>query len=303
LKVRMRTLIYAFMLVLTGLSALLLPVMSFAVGSGMDHAAGVTTRNPISYAEGSFIHVDGVTSLGSMNSSGHSVQNYFSLQLNTNWFPVTDNNLCPSRQICSGWVQFKYTNLISYGVIDIQYWLAGASSCPSSWQSQIQWGLQYCVMDLAWQGQKRTPALSITDLVHVKLNGQTANGTDTATIMMGRRSYSVTSLSPFKDLAHGWTQAEFNVFGANGNFAVAHFNPGSTLAVKTRIHNGTANVPVCLATTGAGGTYESNNLNFNSPCCPQGGKDPSITFVEGADTSQTTMTCAALSNVAIIPAV
>ncbi len=108
------------------------------------------------------------------------------------------------------------------------------------------------------------------------------------------------------NLEQHWTNAEFNVFGDGGG-GEANFSNGSTLVTQLIVNNGATNAPVCLGPQGAGTTAETNNLNLipqSAPvCCPYGGTNSSIQFLESS-ASGATATCGANgleNNIASIP--
>ncbi|MDR0458304.1 MAG: hypothetical protein LBH10_04650 [Burkholderiaceae bacterium] len=267
-----------------------------SIGNAVDYSA-IVQGNGISSVEGSFINATGVSSVASVDSNGNNPQNnVFSLQLNTNLFSAANSGLCSnSNSTCLGWVQFIYNNDDSAGIIHIQYWIVGVNSCPSSsWSSALPIG---CYIDSSLTSSGTTPGIQAKNIGAVTLNGQTSNGWDTAILNVGGQAYSVVNQSVFGNLSQYWKQSEFNIFGYSTSYPILNFNSGSSLTVRTRVDNGTTNTPTCSST---GTTGESSNLNFNSPCCPYGGGEPSIAFVEGTATGQTT-TCAALGNNTITP--
>ena len=90
------------------------------------------------------------------------------------------------------------------------------------------------------------------------------------------------------NLNQSWTQVEFNVFGDCCG-TQTNFTSPTHLVVNTSIDDGTSNPPVCEVNDGT--TGETNNLEFEptgSPvCCPIGGSNPSIQFMEVWDTAHT----------------
>ena len=122
--------------------------------------------------------------------------------------------------------------------------------------------------------------LPITDLARLTLSGSAwPGGIDAATVTYDTEAYTATVRDSLTDIASGWTQAEFNVFG-NGGGSGAEFNSGSALLVKMALSYGSTTAPKLqppskhLGTTG-----ETNNLTLGK-CTTAGGWTPSIQFTE-----------------------
>jgi len=262
------------------------------------YAAGAV-GGPISSAEGSLISVTGVASISDNNISPYS--NTYSLQLNSDYFAVPQgSSFCTQSGGCQGWVQFVYQNYgTTNGLFSIWYWLIGSAgmTCPASWTYFSYSGHGSCFY------ASQSPTISgqpITNFNNqISLRGQTANGTDTAILTIGGKAYTTTNASAIPSLPQLWQQAQFNVFGL-GSYSTASLNSGSSLIINTKIDNGTTNAPNCPANTNTG---ESNNLNYNSPCCAYSGGKPSIAFVEGTSTGMTVSSCSALGDNTITPAI
>ena len=282
--------------------------------------AAEAVGGPIRYAEGSFIDVSGVTNITALSSypnQDHNVydDDWFSLQLNTDRFIIPRNsvdyyNLCGvNSQECKGWVQFIYQNdgtKTNYpgerrGYISMMYFIYGAEACPFPVGVMSQSGS--CGMFS--QNAMNIPSFPATDLHdRVSLRGQSINGLDTVTLTVGDQAYSVVNQSVINALPEVWQRVQFNVFGEGFNLPKAYFNEGSSLTVRTVVDNKTTNAPNCLAgNSDDGRTYETNNLNFNSPCCPYGGGEPSIVYVEGTAPGFTVSECVSLGNKIITPSV
>ena len=103
------------------------------VGNGNSVSLQVLTGF-ISFAVGFFESVTGVTSeTGPINSTGPSVANAYTLQLNTNFFASTACAGSPNPA-CLGWQQFVFANDGSSGFAFIQYWLIDYNNtCPTGW--------------------------------------------------------------------------------------------------------------------------------------------------------------------------
>jgi hypothetical protein len=89
-------------------------------------------------------------------------------------------------------------------------------------------------------------------------------------------------------LAQAWPESEFNVFGDCCS-TQATFTSPTVLVVQTSIDDSSGQAPVCVANDGT--TGETNNLNFEPTaapvCCPVGGSNPSIQFMEVLDNVHT----------------
>jgi hypothetical protein len=261
---------------LLGLSAALLPAQASAqiqvLGGGW---AAQANGSPIQSAEGSFINATGITSI--IDSSIAGSTNNYSLQLNTNQFPVPNNStLCNNSGGCTGWVQFTFSNYTAAnGYITIEYWIFGAKSCTPPFSSASNG----CVYDVR---SPFTPGIPISSLNQVKLKGQTVGGYDTASLTVGGQVYgNVQTPTVIKELPKLWSKASFNILGLH-NSSTATLNNGSSLTIKTHINNGSTNPPSCQW---ADSSRESNNFYINSECCPYGGTDSSVVFIEGTSAS------------------
>ncbi len=251
---------------------------SDTVGNGNDFTAEVS--GSISTAIGSFDSVEGVTSeTGTEYSdgcsiSGTNVANTFSLQLNANFFTgsACDDAANPSE--CRGWQQFVFSNAFSEGagVAFMQYWLINyGPTCPSGW---IPYEDEDCYENSA---AVSVPAQVIADLAQLSLTGNAnSDGLDTVTLSTSSDVYSASGEDSVVNLALGWQEAEFNIFG-DGCGSEANFNDGSALVVRTSVDNGTTNAPFC---EDQGFTGETNNLNLVDPCNTVGGASPAIVFTE-----------------------
>jgi hypothetical protein len=115
----------------------------------------------------------------------------------------------------------------------------------------------------------------------------TANGIDAATVTFDGSAYTATVHDSYTDIASGWNQAEFNVFG-NGDLSEAQFNNNVSISVNLGVTDGSTAAPTCLPPSSYSGTTgETNNLNLGSPCTAAGGTTPSIEFVETLGTPPT----------------
>lgn len=225
------------------------------VGNSNDFAAEVTGM--ISGATGSFDSVSGVTSeTGVVGGSGPQVANTYSLQLNTKPFTTS---VCSANPGCLGWQQFLYTT--GFGTY-IQYWLLRYNTtCPSGWTSfsfpPPDDADVYCYRNSLGVSVAAEP---ITNLATMTLTGTaTAGGDDTVVVTAAASGTSnIANVDTVLDLASGWRGVEFITVGDCCG-SQANFNAGSTLVVRTVVHNGTMNAPACVL---EGFTGETNNLNL-----------------------------------------
>ena len=261
-----------------------------------------------SQVEGSFLSVQGVANesgvgVAAFGGGGALGANEYMLQINTN---TTNSKACGSYSYCQAWVQylmatntfvsFTGTALTNTSAVYIEYWLLnygvdnGTNICPS--------GFFDAFPDPTGPGDdcvQNTPAnvivngqIPITDLADLNLSGSaTAGGNDVATVTYGGHAYSATVADSDTDIASVWNQAEFNVLGNDGG-SQAVFNNGTSLILQTVVTDGSTTAPTCVFNSGT--TGESNNLNFvpstSAPvCCPYGGANPRIEFMEVYDTT------------------
>jgi hypothetical protein len=293
-----------------------------------DIVVQATSGHLLSYAEGSFLSVKGVTSesgtgVAAFGDNGILGANEYSLQLNTN-YSNSATAACGGFSNCHVWQQYVMAtntpvSLTSSALTDktqvfIEYWLLNygastASTCPTGFDFGGVDGLYGGGVDCV----QNTPAttiqsgqLPITDLADLKFSGSaTAGGTDYATLTYGGTAYTAQVADNLTDTASVWNQAEFNVFGnAGGSEAV--FNNGTTAIVQIAVTDGSTSAPSCVvpsATVSGGSTGESNNFNFvpstASPvCCPyaqMGSTNPRIQFMEVFDTHAHTASCGSTS--------
>jgi hypothetical protein len=184
----------------------------------------------------------------------------------------------------------------------MQYWIIDwGKTCPSGWTKFTQ---SNGVID-CWKNSsaKSVSSQGVGNLPFLSVEGQASGGTDTVILFTpSTGDVSAVGQDSVLGLEQGWYDAEFNVFG-NGNSSQVNFNSGTTFAVQTSLYNGNTSAPSCNETTYTG---ETNNLTLaptSSPvCCPYGGSEPGIQFVE-SNASGATATCGSngLSNLAAAP--
>ena len=281
-----------------------------------DLVVQATTGHFFTNVAGKFRVVNGVTSETNVEVpaypySGVSGSNEFMLQINTN--SNLKSSACGSYSACVPWVQYLLStdDIASSAdtgksVVFIEYWLfnyggAGSTSttCPT--------GFSYLGPDSAGYDCEANGAatviydgqIPITDLNQLSMSASAAaGGNDEATVTYKGVAYKATIPDSYTTISGVWNQAEFNVLG-NWNGWQAQFNNGTVLVLESDVTDGTTAAPSCQFN--AGTTGESNNLNFvpstSAPvCCPYGGSDPSIEFMEVYDTAHThTASCGSSS--------
>src|SRR5262249_35424883 len=239
----------------------------FTVGNGTDFSARVT--GTMTAAEGSFENVSGVTSESGPVSGGASVANSYSLQLNTSFFTTPQCAPSPDPN-CKGWEQFIYSS--NQQRIFIQYWLIRYNTtCPSGWMTAVVGTDTDCFRDGA--GAATVARQPITNLANLKLAASASTaGNDTVRMFVGTSSAVAANAGSMLSLGNAWTGAEFIIVGDCCN-AQASFNAGSTISVRTTVHNGTTSAPTCVA---SGFTGETNNLNLIGTAAVGTGPSPAI---------------------------
>jgi hypothetical protein len=269
------------------------------VGSFLPQTAGVTSETGV-----------GVAAFG---GGGFLGSNEYSLQINTN---TTHSAACGSFTSCLAWQQYVFATNTDVSLsnptqtnqsqVFIEYWLFdygtdtgnGADICPAGFldagPSVFGAPGDDCVQNspafTVYSGE-----LPISNLADLEFSGSvTAGGNDQATLTYGGTGYTATVADSLTDISSVWNQAEFNVVG-NAGGSQAQFNNGASLWVQTAVTDGSTSPPACVFNGGS--TGESNNLNFvpstASPvCCPYGGANPGIQFIEVSSGSPvTTASC------------
>jgi len=237
--------------------------ISQIVGDGNDYAAEVTS-GLISKTIGSFPNDSGVKT-----ETGAFGANDYSLQLNSNFMNTAACDGAHDPAKCQDWEQFIYSS--GYEVAFMQYWLINwRKTCPSGWFNFES----DCYTN---SNGVTVPREAITKLKTLQLSASAKKGGfDTLVFTVGTKAYSTTEKDSVVDLATGWTESEFNIFGDGGG-SEATFNSGSSVTVKVTVSNGTEDVPTCAAK--AGTTGETNNLKLGS-CAGTDGSAPYIEFTE-----------------------
>jgi hypothetical protein len=265
------------------------------VGNSNDYAAEVTTPL-ISSVTGSYDSVTGVTAetgttFGpNCSSPVPSVPNIYSLQVNTKPFTTSVCSASPNPA-CQGWQQFIYSNV---GVAFIQYWLLGYNTtCPAGWNTypDASRGGNDC-----WKNATNATSVSVqpvTNLASLKLGGDAnAGGTDSVVVTTAGGTASAANNDSELNLASGWKGVEFITVGDSCS-SQANFNAGSTIVVRTTVHNGTTNAPNCVM---EGFTGETNNLNLVGTPAVGTGPSPAIVSKQ-SNVAGTMPSCANASGV------
>lgn len=272
------------------------------VGNGHDYVFGAPAGSLISLAKGSFPTVKGVTSekgvgVAAFGDGGILGTNEYTLQVNTNFY--LGSAACAGYKNCVAWQQYVLSTNTPVSLtsakltrdteVFIEYWLIdygvhnGRNICPTGFIDSGEDSLgpgDDCVQNtpatLVAKGQ-----LPITDLASLTLSGSaSAGGTDAATVTYDGEAYTATVVNSYTDMASGWTQAEFNVFGNAGGSEADFNSSGVSITVKVAATDGSSASPTCVAPSKDDGTTgETNNLKLGS-CTATGGRAPYIEFTE-----------------------
>jgi len=242
------------------------------VGGNSDYMAQTTsTSNPITWAEGSFPIVNGLTT----ETDSILGPNKYGLQLNTNQFPGPQ--LCQGASVpanCLGWQQFIYIP----GGLQMEYWLLNYNnSCDAiGWQTYLPGGGTIdCYKN---SDSAPTPFEPPTNLQNLTVMAQ-SGASDTAFFSSGNDSlYAQSATSVLGLNSGGWTAAEFNIFGYE-NSSQAVFNDGVVMVVQTLTNMAQLNTtPSCLLSST---TAETNSLSLTPlSCCPVPFNVPGIQFMQ-----------------------
>jgi hypothetical protein len=251
----------------------------FQVGDGAGDYAS-TVSGTISYAEGSFPFVSGVTKQAGL-APGYTLSGY-SLQMNTN--TASKTAACaqgPNGAACTAWQQFVYIG----GQLFMQYWLidyfatapAAGVTCPAGFNFYDNGYYEGTTVIhqydcyVSSKSAANVPSFPATELQDVSMAADVFGGADQATLYYLGEVMAITP--PEGSVLHAdqwWTSAEFNVFGP-GYGSAALFNYGSTMAVQTITDSNvpTLAAPSCTSTSYTG---EINNLTaVAGSCCAFGG--------------------------------
>jgi hypothetical protein len=255
------------------------------VGNGTDYSAEVTGH--LTGVTGTFDSVSpGITETGQQNGAGPQVANTYSLQINAKPFTTSLCSASPNPG-CRGWQQFVYST--TFNEVFIQYWLLTYNTtCPGGWNTFM------FPMSTDIYCYKNSTANTLTggvppaaSLGGVTFTGNAApSGNDSVVMTTATGHATATAADSVLHLANGWTGVEFTVVGDCCG-AQANFSGGTTLKVRTTVHNGTMNAPTCVL---EGFTGETNNLNLAST--PAIGTGPSPAIVSDQTSTPDTPSCA-----------
>jgi len=210
---------------------------------------------------------------------------------------------------CYGWQQFLFSQTqgsapgpgqssvpgapnTTPGVF-IEYWLFNwGSPCPSlpAWAptqvgSTTRLWLSDGAGDCVFNGPMTyVPPQTYADIPDLEMTSSVTATQDQVTLATG--SGMSTYVEPnVLSLSKVWTQVEFNIFGDCCSSETTFTSP-TVLVVKNSIDDGSTLAPTCVANDGT--TGETNNLTFVPAvpvCCPYGGGNPSIEFMQAFDTA------------------
>jgi hypothetical protein len=256
---------------------------TFVIGNTNDISAQAPSGN-IQTAIGSFENITDVTSeSGPISNTGPAVNNAYTLQVNTNPFTSSACSGSPNPG-CQGWEQFVFWNdggTTTTSTLFIQYWLLFYNTtCPAGWgQFTFSGGTTiYCVRNASGAATS-VPTQAIGNLGNLKLSGSVTSTSDQATLTISGVAHAKSGDNSVAASA-GWTQAEFNIFGAGGNSmggGTASFNPGASMNARTEIIYGGTAAPTCSA---VGFTGEKNNLSFGPTAPTATTPGPAVIFEE-----------------------
>ena len=235
------------------------PGQPYLVGHGINFEA--ITANNMTSATGSFDTVN----IASETDNG--MPDIYSLQLNSGFFssPIA---CAGGSNNCQGWQQFIYSTGLQTAFIE--YWLLHyMAPCPPGWK-QVSVS---CVMNSVMLPVGPQP---ISNLKNMTLQGTAVSGGGDTITIGTPGTISAMYQDNVLDLANDWKKVEFGVFGdGGGDNAVFLPDPGSSMAVRTTVDDGTMNIPTCTIEST---TAETNSLNLIQPCCAYGGAKPAIVY-------------------------
>ena len=235
------------------------PAKPYLVGHGINFEA--ITGNNMTSATGSF------DSVNVASETDNGMPDIYSLQLNSGFFSAPAACAGGSNN-CQGWQQYIYSSGLQTAFIE--YWLLHyMAPCPPGW-TQVSTS---CVMNSVMLPVGPQP---ISNLKNMTLQGTAVSGGGDTITVGTPATISAMYQDNVLDLANDWKKVEFGVFGdGGGDNAVFLPDPGSTMAVRTTVDDGTMNVPTCTIEST---TAETNSLNLIQPCCAYGGAKPAIVY-------------------------
>jgi hypothetical protein len=232
-------------------------------------------------------NISSITDMGEpLNGTAGSGLNNYTVQLNTNTVPISNNTYC--KKSCTTWlqfiisnVQFGYSSNNSILLLYMQAWVltSDKTDCQSGWTFVPAAGgaagcyTNYNVTVLS-KGFAYTDLSNFSMVAAITPDPTTGKNIASNTIHIGQQSFMSTH-SDDANVAQGWNQYDFNIYGAgNGSFLV--FNHGASITVNMAADYGSTTPPTC--SQGAT-TEESNNL-ISGPCTVMATTPPSIQFTE-----------------------
>jgi hypothetical protein len=237
----------------------------FTVGNGGSNDFASNPTGTIIGVDGTFPNPSaGLTETGPIANSGPSFSDTYTLQINANPFTSAACMLSPNPN-CKGWEQFVYENNPTTNDVYIQYWLLKYNAaCPGAEWTQFQFTGHpeiYCYQSTLASSTLNGHSVSEFGSNNLRFSASVTPSSDQVVITIGGDGAMMTGVNAV-DLAAGWTDAEFNVFGDGGDSnggGQAAFSANSTIVVKNTVHNGTRNAPACDMQSFTG---ETNNLTL-----------------------------------------
>jgi hypothetical protein len=244
------------------------------VGHGTDWFA--KSSGTITQATGSFPQVTGATS-----------PNAYSLQLNTNAFPLPSTSpLCGGSTTCSAAQQAVYSSSVNQTGAWFEYVVLGAKGCPSGFSLDAG----NCYKPSA--SIPNVPLVGLADLstMHIELQSNASSDIFTMTIEGKAYAESFPSVLGLGD--GGWNSAEFGLYGDLGG-SQASVSPGATLV--TQLVTAPASNTVSCSSGQNVDTAESNTLDLVSGCClgVDQGSTPGIQFEQSNVSGESCSLCGA----------
>ena len=237
----------------------------FTVGDGGSNDFASHPTGTITGVDGTFPNPSvGLSETGPIANSGPSFSNTYTLQINTNQFTSAACMGSPNPN-CKGWEQFVYENNPSTNDVYIQYWLIKYNApCPGGGWTQFQFTGQteiYCYQSTLASSTLSGHSVSEFGSNNLRFSATVTPSSDQVVITIGGDGAMMTGINAV-DVAAGWIDGEFNVFGDGGDSSgggQAGFGASSTIVVKNTVHNGTRNAPACDMQSFTG---ETNNLTL-----------------------------------------
>jgi hypothetical protein len=255
----------------------------FTVGNGGSNDFASNPTGTITGVDGTFPDPSvGLTETGPIANSGPSFSDTYTLQINTNQFTSAACMGSPNPN-CKGWEQFVYENNPGTNDIYIQYWLIKYNAtCPGAQWTQFQFTADpdiYCFQSTLASPTMSGHSVSEFGSNNLRFSATVTPSSDQVVITIGGDGAMMPGINAV-DVAAGWVDAEFNVFGDGGDSSgggQAAFGASSTIVVKNTVHNGTRNAPMCDMQSFTG---ETNNLTLAGMGPIPTQASPAIEFTE-----------------------